>query len=53
MGTDTYLLMGEVIEDPEGQERDVEQLLQGLLKALLREQRILVMDEGTPKQGDL
>jgi hypothetical protein len=39
MATDITLLQGEVIEDPEGQERDVEKLLLGLLQALLEEQR--------------
>ncbi len=38
MATDTTLLMGEVIEDPEGQQRDVEYLLLNFLKALVKEQ---------------
>ena len=41
MATDTNMLMGEIIENPEGQERDVELLLANFLKALLEEQRIL------------
>jgi hypothetical protein len=40
MATDTRLLMGEIIEDPEGQKRDVELLLIGFLQALLEEQRL-------------
>ncbi len=40
MATDTYLLMGVVIEDPQSQEKDVEKLLIGLLKALIDEQVI-------------
>jgi hypothetical protein len=38
MSVDTNLLMGEVIENPEGQPRDVEQLLVGFLRALIEEQ---------------
>ena len=38
MATDTYLLMGEVIEDPEGQEKEVEKILHGLLHALVAEE---------------
>ncbi len=38
MATNTYLLMGEVIEDPKDQEKNAEQLLVGLLKALIAEQ---------------
>jgi hypothetical protein len=38
MATDTSLLMGEVIEDPQGQQKDVEILLVGFLKALIAEQ---------------
>jgi hypothetical protein len=40
MATDVSLLMGEIIEDPTKQERDVEQLLRGFLKALIQEQQI-------------
>ncbi len=40
MATDTNLLMGEMIEDPTGQEKNVEQLLVGFLKALIAEQII-------------
>jgi hypothetical protein len=40
MATDTLLLMGEVIEDPDGQERDVEMLLANFLRALIDEQRL-------------
>lgn len=40
MGTDTSLLMGEIIEDPQNQEKNIEQLLVGLLKALIAEQII-------------
>jgi hypothetical protein len=39
MATDTRLLMGEIIEDPEGQQKDVEQLLLGFLRALIEEQK--------------
>jgi hypothetical protein len=39
MSTDTNILMGEVIDDPERQEKDVELLLVGFLKALIDEQR--------------
>jgi hypothetical protein len=38
MATDTKLVQGEVVEDPDSQESDVEKLLIGLLQALLREQ---------------
>ena len=38
MAIDTNALIGEVIQDPEGKHKDVEQLLAGLLKALLAEQ---------------
>jgi hypothetical protein len=38
MATDTKLVQGEVIEDPETQESDVEALLMGFLQSLLREQ---------------
>jgi len=41
MATDTTLLMGEVIENPDGQERDVEFLLISLLRALLDEQKVI------------
>lgn len=41
MATDMKLLMGEVIENPEGQERDVEKLLIGFLRSLVEEQKIL------------
>jgi hypothetical protein len=41
MATDTNMLMGEIIENPEGQERDVELLLANFLKALIEEQKIL------------
>jgi hypothetical protein len=37
--------MGEVIEDPQGQEKDVEQLLVGLLKALIAEQIVQTSQE--------
>lgn len=40
MATDTNLLMGEVIDNPEGEEKNVEQLLSGFLQALIEEQRI-------------
>jgi hypothetical protein len=39
MATDMTLLQGEVVEDPEGQDMDVERLLIGFLKALLEEER--------------
>jgi hypothetical protein len=40
MATDTNLLTGEIIDDPEGQERDVEQLLVSFLHALIQEQKL-------------
>lgn len=40
MATDTNLLMGEVVEDPEKEERNVERLLIGFLHALLEEQKL-------------
>ena len=39
MGADIHLLMGEVINNPEGEERDVEALLLLLLKSLVQEQQ--------------
>lgn len=39
MATFTDRLMGEVIENPEGQERDVELLLLNLLRSLIAEQK--------------
>jgi hypothetical protein len=42
MGTDTRLLMGEVIENPEGQERNTEFLLLSFIRALIEEQRLSV-----------
>jgi hypothetical protein len=36
---DTSILQGEVIEDPETQELNVEKMLIGFLKALLEEQK--------------
>lgn len=48
MGTDTRLLMGEVIENPEGQERNVEFLLVSFIKALLEEQRSSPQGEQRP-----
>jgi hypothetical protein len=39
MATFTDRLMGEVIENPEGQERDVELLLVNLLRSLVEEQK--------------
>ena len=39
MAADGSLLQGEVVENPENEERDVERLLSGFLKALLDEQR--------------
>lgn len=45
MATDTYLLMGEVIENPEAEEKDVEKLLTGLLHALVEEQRLQMPPE--------
>jgi len=44
MATDTSLLQGEVIDDPEGQERDVERLLVGFVRALMDEQRNVVSE---------
>jgi hypothetical protein len=38
MATDTSLLMGEVVEDPEKQGRNVEQLLVSFLRSLIEEQ---------------
>lgn len=42
MSNPTHLLMGEIIEDPEGQEKKVEDLLIGFLQALLEEQKLEV-----------
>lgn len=39
MAADTTILQGEVIEDPQGQKLNVEQLLAALLHSLLQEQR--------------
>jgi hypothetical protein len=39
MAADGSLLQGEVTEDPFTEERDVERLLAGFLRALLEEQR--------------
>lgn len=50
MGTDATLLMGEIIEDPAGQEKDVEQFLMGFLKALIDEQRLI---DTQKTQGEL
>ena len=41
MGADVNCLMGEIIEDPANTDRNVEQLLAGLLHALLKEQSVL------------
>jgi hypothetical protein len=49
MATMTNRLMGEVIENPEGQERDVGFLLSSLLRTLLEEQKLL---DPTPQQND-
>jgi hypothetical protein len=38
MPTDTNSLMGEVVNDPAAQEKDVEQLLVGFLSSLIAEQ---------------
>lgn len=38
MAADGNLLQGEIIDDPEGEEKDVEMLLTSFLKALLLEQ---------------
>ena len=38
MATDTSLIQGEVVEDPNALEMDVERLLIGFLRALLDEQ---------------
>lgn len=48
MATDMNLLMGEVIENPEGQTRNVEQLLHGFLSALLKEQTVPLPKEAQP-----
>ena len=40
MATDTNLLMGEVIEDPGVQYRQVEVLLANFLRALIQEQQL-------------
>ena len=37
---DTRLLMGETVEDPEGQERDVEKLIVNFLNSLIEEQKL-------------
>jgi hypothetical protein len=37
MTTEINQLMGEIIENPEGQVKDIEQLLTGLLNALIKE----------------
>ncbi len=40
MATDTTKLQGEIIENPENQEFDVEALLVGLLRSLIDEQKL-------------
>ena len=40
MAADGSLLQGEVIDDPEKEDRDVEKLLSGFFRALLDEQRL-------------
>lgn len=40
MATDTKMLMGEVIQTPESEERNVELLLTQLLESLLKEQKL-------------
>ena len=42
MATDTSVLQGEVNDDPESQELEVEKLLAGFLSALIEEQKQLV-----------
>ena len=39
MAADTTQLQGEIIEDPEKQEMDVENLLAGFIRALIAEQQ--------------
>ena len=41
MGADLNCLMGEIVEDPRNLNTNSEELLIGLLKALIREQEIL------------
>jgi hypothetical protein len=50
MAADGSLLQGEVIEDPKGEEKDVERLLRGFLRALLEEQKI--PGEPKPAKGE-
>lgn len=38
MSTEINQLMGEIIENPDGQVKDIEQLLSGFLGAMLKEQ---------------
>ncbi len=45
MATDINLLMGEMIQNLEGREQDVEQLLIHFLRALLEEQQQLKREE--------
>lgn len=47
MVTDMNRLMGEIIEDPEKQPRDVEGLLLGLLRALIVEARLNKTNNGS------
>lgn len=44
MGADGNLLKGEVTEDPQTGDKEVERLLRGLLRSLIAEQ---MADEGT------
>lgn len=39
MNPEIQQLMGEIVENPEGQEKDIELLLTGLLDALVKEQQ--------------
>jgi len=48
MAVDGNLLQGEVTENPAHDERDVEKLLVGFLRALLDESMPIGPDEGTP-----